>query len=255
MVVDVLRGSKNQNIMSRGYHELSTYGILAELSEQEVRYYLESLLHQRLLKVTEGEYPVLKWTETSRVVIDGQQAIYFKKRNFKAPKEDRERFKRKESTTLHYDEKLFEKLRQLRLEVAREEEVPPFVVFSDRALQEMAVYFPQTQQEFSKINGVGPIKWVKYGERFLEVIRPYGRQKPLLIDREAPVTPFKRQQSMEETVKLYQQGHSLEELMQARQLARSTILTHLAEGIQSGMDIDLTPLVSSVKREAIQQAI
>ena len=65
MVTDVLRGSKNQNILSRGYDQLSTYGLLSDISEQEVRYYIECLLHLGLLKLTEGEYPVLKWTEES----------------------------------------------------------------------------------------------------------------------------------------------------------------------------------------------
>jgi ATP-dependent DNA helicase RecQ len=254
MVTDVLRGSKNQNVLSRGYDQLSTYGLLSELPEQEVRYYIESLLHLRLLKLTEGEYPVLKWTELSPAVINGQQTIFFKKRNFKPQKEERERAKNRETVTLHYDEPLFEALRQLRLRIAREEEVPPYVVFSDRALQEMAVYFPQTQQEFAKINGVGPIKWVKYGEKFLEVIRSHGGSR-MSLERERVVAPLERRSSVEETVALYQQGNHLEQIMQIRQLAKSTILTHLIEAIQQGIDLDIAPLVSLEKQAAIKNVI
>jgi ATP-dependent DNA helicase RecQ len=254
MVCDVLRGSKNQNIMSRGYDQISTYGLLSELSEQEVRYYVECLLHLRILKLTEGEYPVLKWTESAAAVINGKQAVFFKKRNFKAKKEEKEKMKSRETITLNYDETLFEALRQLRLRTAREEEVPPFVVFNDRALQEMAVYFPQTQQEFVKINGVGPIKWVKYGKKFLELICAHGGSR-MPIEREAVVAPLQRRSSLEETVTLYQQGQGLEQIVQIRQLARSTILTHLVEAIQLGSDLNLSSLVPIERQEAIKRVI
>lgn len=257
MLTDVLRGSKNQNILSRGYDQLSTHGILSELPEQEVRYYIECLLHLRLLQMTEGEYPVIKWTEQSQAVVNGKQIVYFKKRSFKVKKEERERFARvksRETLTLLYDETLFEALRQLRLKMAREEEVPPYVVFSDRALQEMAVYFPQTQTEFVQINGVGPIKWLKYGEKFLEVIRAHGGSRTV-PEREPVTTPLQRRGSIDETVTLYQQGHSLEHIMQMRQLAKSTILTHLVEAIQQGINLDLSPLVSPEKQDAIKHVI
>jgi len=177
MVADVLRGSKNQQVLNRGYDQLSTYGLLSDLSDQEVRYYIESLLHAHLLKLREGEYPVLKWTEHSPSVVNGKQPFFFKKRSFKAKKEERERFKHRETTPLDFDRSLFEALRELRLQMARQEGVPPYVVFSDRALQEMALYFPKTQQAFVKINGVGPIKSAKYGKKFLEVIGSHQGQK------------------------------------------------------------------------------
>lgn len=258
MVTDVLRGSKNQNIVSRGYDQLSTYGLLHELPEQEVRYYIESLLHLGLLKLTEGEYPVLKWTELSPAVVNAQQTLFFKKRNFKPKKEERERVKSKEmgkeTVTLHYNTSLFEALRQLRLQIAREEEVPPYVVFNDRALQEMAVYFPQTEQEFAKINGVGPIKWIKYGEKFLEAIRAHGGLR-IASEREQVVPPLERRSSIEETAVLYQQGNNIEQIMQIRQLAKSTILTHLTEAVQEGMDLDFTPLISAERQAVIKSII
>lgn len=173
LVVDVLRGSKNQTLLKRGYDKVSTYGILHEMSEQEVRFYLESLLHLDLLTMTEGEFPVLKWTEKSQAVVNCLEAVYFKKRDFRQFKEKRDVVNKKSPLALHYDEALFQTLRQLRLETARQENVPPYVVFSDRALQEMAVSFPQTKEEFGRINGVGPIKWIKYGEKFLELIRSH----------------------------------------------------------------------------------
>jgi ATP-dependent DNA helicase RecQ len=148
MLTDVLRGSKAQGLVQRGYDELSTYGLLKEMSEQEVRYYVESLIHLELLMLTEGEYPVVKWTAKSQAAVKGHEPVLFKKKIFKAPKEERETFKKKQLLELEYDEALFQQLRELRMQTAREESVPPYVVFSDRALQEMAAHLPLTQEEF-----------------------------------------------------------------------------------------------------------
>ena len=156
----------------------------------------------------------------------------------------------KDQVKLHYDEVLYESLRQLRQAKAKQEQVPAYVVFSDRALQEMAVYYPQNQQEFIKINGVGPIKWIKYGEEFLECICSHQSTKAMPKAEEN-----KTRSSKEESIDLYQQGFSLEQIIQTRQLAKSTILTHLVESIQEGISLDISRLVPLPKQEAIQQAI
>ncbi len=164
-LTDVLRGSAAQAILDRHYNELSTYGLLKEMSEQEVRYYIEALIYQELLHVTEGEYPVVKWTDKSQAAVKGLSPILFKKKVFKKQKEEK---KKPQNAPISYDEELFERLRLLRTSIARDEQVPPYVVFSDRALQEMAACRPETQDAFCRINGVGPIKWIKYGDRFLK---------------------------------------------------------------------------------------
>lgn len=254
LVTDVLRGSNNQLLFKRGYDKVSTYGLLSNLSEQEVRYYIESLLHLRLLVLTEGEYPVLKWTEKTAAVINSQQPVYFKKRNFKNLNKEKEHSQRRETVTLHYNKNLFEVLRQLRLRTAQEEKVPPFVVFSDRALQEMCVFFPKTEAEFVKINGVGPIKWNKYGEKFIEVIRAHADEKNV-FEKDQVSAPIQRHHSYEATLSLFQQGHSLEQISQIRQLTKGTIITHLAEAIQQGVDLDLSSLISMEKQLAIKEVI
>jgi ATP-dependent DNA helicase RecQ len=263
MTTEVLRGSKSQNVLSRKYDKLSTYGLLKDLSEQEVRYCIDALLNQNLLKLTEGEYPVLKWTASSAEAIKGKKTIFFKKRNFKEKNKQKEREKNPVHEVLYYDEKLFKELQQLRLQIAREEKVPPYVVFSDRALQEMALYFPQMQQDFVKINGVGPIKWQKYGEKFLEAIRSFTSVHAVanlstvnrVPKREIVGNHSERRASMNQTVALYTQGQNIEEIMETRQLARSTILAHLTEAIEQGHALDLTPLIPPEKQEAIRIVI
>ena len=255
MVLDVLRGSKSQQILKRGYDQVSTYGLLKEMPEQEVRYYIESLIHLGYLAQTEGEYPVLKWTELTQAVVSGQQQVYFKKKMFKPVKVEITTSKSQNTQVLHYDEELYQSLKKLRLDIAREEKVPPYVVFSDRALQEMAFNFPQNQQEFCKVNGVGPIKWVKYGTKFLELIISHGKLKASPRREPSPFSSSHRGQSREETFSLFKRGRSIEQIMEDRQLAKSTVISHVTEAIQQGADIDISNEVSIEKQEEIKSVI
>lgn len=133
-VIDVLRGSKNQQVLRHWHDKLSTYNLMAECSEKELRYYIDSLL----------------------------MAGLFRKKIFKD--------KPKEAVNLPYNDSLFQKLRLLRLEIARQEEIPPFAVFTDRALYEMATYLPHQSAEMLAINGVGRFKLQTYGPSFLSAI-------------------------------------------------------------------------------------
>jgi ATP-dependent DNA helicase RecQ len=163
-VMEVLRGAKTKQIFDHRHDELSTYNLMPECSEQELRYYIESLIELGHLKVSDGQYPLLQWTETSMDVVKGNIPVKFRKKIFRESK------KSLPCIDLDYDVDLFGKLRELRRDIAQKEKVPPYVVFSDRSLTEMAVHYPQTQPEFVLINGVGPIKWHKYGKVFVELI-------------------------------------------------------------------------------------
>lgn len=257
MTCDVLRGSKNQNVLSRGYDTLSTYGLLKELPEQELRYYIDALICKKFLQLTEGEYPVLKWTETSPYIVQGNEKIHFKKMNFSLKREYRKEEieksrKNKENASLDYDQALFLELKQLRWNTAVQEQVPPYVVFSDRALQEMATYFPKTPQELSRINGVGPIKLTKYGDEFLKMIRKYADSKDPVNFK---IMPIERNKSSDETLFLFKEGHSIEKMMEIRQLTKDTIINHLVEAIQNGKILDVSALVPPEKQILIKEAI
>jgi ATP-dependent DNA helicase RecQ len=169
-LIDVLRGAKTQTVFQRGHDALSTYGLMKECSEQELHYYIDSLLSQGYLAKSEGEYPVLRWTESSKPAVKGLEKILFKKRIFKPSKKDA-------AVPASFDPILFNKLRQYRLEVAQKENVPPFVVMSDRTLQEMAAKFPASESDFLQLNGFGPVKWAKYGPCFAKRIADYQTSK------------------------------------------------------------------------------
>lgn len=136
-VIDVLRGSKSAAILHNRHDQLSTYNLMPEYSEAELRDYIDSLLMQGFLKRTDGEYPVLAWTENSPLVTKGERKVMFRKMIYKEKTTDQ--------TDLPYNATLFTALKELRLKVSREEELPPFNIFSDRSLYEMATYFPQKE--------------------------------------------------------------------------------------------------------------
>lgn len=166
-VIDVLRGSKNSNVLTRGHDQLSTYGLLKDSPEAEVRYYINSLISQGYLKTSSGDYPVLQCTETSLQALKGDCNILFRKKIFK------EILEKAAKTTLAYNQELFDILRKLRLNLARENNIPPYVIFNDKTLYEMATYFPKTDNEFLSINGVGSQKLAQYGTIFLEEINAF----------------------------------------------------------------------------------
>ena len=164
-VVEVLRGSRSAQVLKHGHDTLSTYNLMSECSEGELRHYIETLLMMGFLKTSAGEYPVLQWTDLSRPLIKGEKKVEFRKTIFKE--------KKKETTALPYDAALFAQLKQLRLELARAEEIPPFAVFPDRTLYEFATYFPQNEEDLLAISGVGKFKMQAYGQRFLELIKTF----------------------------------------------------------------------------------
>ena len=165
-VIDVLRGAKTQMIFQRGHDRLSTYNLMAQYSEEDLRHYISILIEKGFLKRSEGEYPVLGWTEISSDVTSGKQIVMMRKRAQKATKP-------KKTTDLQCDQALFAELSKLRQKYAQEMRVPAFVIFGDRSLIEMAKVYPKNQEEMLAINGVGPVKWIKYGQSFLDIIKKH----------------------------------------------------------------------------------
>lgn len=162
-VIDVLRGAKTKMIFDRGHDRLSTYNLMKQYSEEDIRYYISILIEKGLLERSEGEYPILRWTAASPNVARGEQKVMMRKRNQKAAKHKKE-------NDLQCDLILFTELSRLRQKYAKEMRVPAFVIFGDRSLIEMARAYPTNREAMLKINGMGPVKWERYGQAFLNVI-------------------------------------------------------------------------------------
>jgi ATP-dependent DNA helicase RecQ len=172
-VTNVLRGAETEQVTARGHRSLTTFGLLSEATVNEVRGYIEQLLGQGLLRQTEDEYPVLALTEPGvRLLKDAATVPDLVLARQRRPVKDRlPRRSRVESESWQdVDRDLFEELRQVRLEIARSRGVPPYVIFHDTTLREMARLKPRTVDELRHVRGVGEKKAADLGERFLEVI-------------------------------------------------------------------------------------
>jgi len=166
-VIDVLRGIQAKPIFDKGHDKLSTFNLMPECSEEELRGIIFVLIEKGYLERTEGDYPVIKWSPLSRKLVRGETRVSMRKKI--EPKIE----KRKKMVDFDYNRHLFDELSKLRKKLADEAKVPAFVVFGDKSLMEMACHYPKTPNDFLKINGVSNGKLEKYGIVFLKAIQEY----------------------------------------------------------------------------------
>jgi len=168
-VMDVLRGSEAEKVTSRGHHALSTWGLLADAPARQVRSWIEQLLDQGYLEQTGDRYPVLEVTAAGRRLLKGKETPrLYREPQRAAP--TRRAAKVEAESWEGVDRGLFDALRALRLELARERGVPPYVIFHDSMLRDMARVKPRNRAELLEVYGVGEKKATDLGPRFLAVI-------------------------------------------------------------------------------------
>lgn len=175
-IIDAVHGSNNAKIKRFGLNNNSFYGSEKELSVVRLRQIINHLILHDYLYLSNDEYPVLRILEKGKNILDADwnQSIIMK-----FPKEEPKHSKaeKKLSKTVknavqkeHINQDLFEQLRVLRLEIAKEEHMPPYIIFSDKTLIEMCAVLPKSKEELLTVTGVGQVKYEKYGERFLEIL-------------------------------------------------------------------------------------
>ncbi|MDY0190938.1 MAG: DNA helicase RecQ [Desulfuromonas sp.] len=169
-VIDVLRGAQTQKLLQLGHDKLSTYAIGKDRSLQEWGSLIRQLIHLGYLYQDVANYSVLKLTEQSRSVLTGITTLSLAKPRVKTYAK---KTPKKRAVDLDYDENLLQQLRMLRKTIAASDGVPPYVVFSDASLMEMAFYLPSHEQSMLAINGVGKHKMEKYGHKFIAAILAY----------------------------------------------------------------------------------
>lgn len=175
VILDTVRGANTAKIRQYRMNENPCYGALAQLPVYRLRQVFNFLLLNEYLRTTDDEYMLVKLTEKSAAVLDGEERLQMKmaKEQQRLSKETVDRKKGKSrakgaAAMSQEEETLFERLRALRTELAREEKVPPYLVFSDKTLVHMCLVKPKTKEEMLSVSGVGAFKYEKYGERFLK---------------------------------------------------------------------------------------
>ena len=158
MIAEVLKGSKSAKIKQFNFERLSTYGLMKERKLKDISDLILRLSAMQYLDITESQYPVVTLNELSWQVLRGQKKVWQKMVIVKKAKAKGE---------------LFEALRSLRKELATKEKLPPYMIFSDATLTQMATDKPTDLELMKNIRGVGEFKLQKYGEEFLTVIKSY----------------------------------------------------------------------------------
>lgn len=164
-IIEVLRGGETQRVITRDHSSLSVYGIGKHLGLNEWRDVARALLHQGLMTQSQDGYAVLSLNEASWQVMRGERAVHVGESVKPARKGRAAR-----SAATGGDDGLFETLRALRKRLADEAGLPPYIIFNDASLRDMAQRQPKTLEEFSTIVGVGQAKLTRYGPQFVELI-------------------------------------------------------------------------------------
>jgi ATP-dependent DNA helicase RecQ len=252
-LIDFLRGSQSKNIRPE-HKSLKTFGVGADLSKDEWFEYFRDLISQGFLKQTEDEFPKIVLTEKSNDVLKGNISVDLIKARKKKEKTETQ------AVSLPYHSDLLEKLKTVRTKIAKKENVPPYIVFSDTTLVEMATFLPHSYSELRKISGVGDLKLQKYGVDFLPSIISFAKQNGLnsqinlkRVKRERAKKP-KLDDTYAISLKLFQSGKTIDEIAQMRDLNKSTIETHLVRFIPSG-EVKLDDLVPMDKATEIVKAV
>ncbi|MDW6002240.1 ATP-dependent DNA helicase RecQ [Vibrio mangrovi] len=169
-VVEVLRGMQNIRIRENGHDQLTTYGIGRERSHDYWVSIFRQLIHKGLLQQNITRNSTLQLTEEARPLLRGEVTL-----ELAVPRLDTavKASRAEKLTSKHYDRQLFAKLRKLRKSIADEEEIPPYVVFSDATLIDMADILPTSYGEMLAVNGVGQRKLEKYADPFLDLIQEH----------------------------------------------------------------------------------
>lgn len=168
-LIDFLRGSKSEKIFTE-HRQLPTYGIGARTAKEDWRRYFRELIAQGYLRNVPGEFSRIALTQKSVPVLSGQEKLQFVARRSKQTVE---------SDSVLCEEPLYHQLKELRWSIAREENVPAYIIFSDATLLALSTYLPQTLTDLPAISGFGDVKIARYGERFLDPIRRYCAEQGL----------------------------------------------------------------------------
>ena len=255
-VSGVLRGANTKAIRQRDHAKLSVYGIAREFSDGEIKELGGLLVAEGLLYKNSSEYATLGVTEAGRRFLKNRESLTLSK-----PKREEEKASSASREALDYDQALFDALRELRSQLAAERSVPPYVIFGDATLQQMAHYMPQSRESLLRISGVGARKLEDLGDAFLSVIVEHARSNNL----EEKAVPVRRKKgssrvkeagsTYDQTKQLLQQGMTVEEVAEQRGLAKSTIAGHIERLIRAGEQLDLSSYLPPEERyDAIRAA-
>ena len=245
-LIDVLRGSRSAAVLSQGYDKIKTYGAGADLRFEDWRSYLHQLINIGVIEVAYENHYALRPGILAKDILHNGKIISLVRPDDAPKPVVAEKAPRARNETSR--DALFEKLRALRKRLADEQNVPPYVVFTDSTLEDMARQRPTTPEALRNVSGVGERKLEMFGKVFLAEIVEFVMGKVSTGEKPKGSTQLV-------TLDFYNQGMTIEAISQARQLGPSSVANHLIQLSQAGYDIDLETLITPAERREVEAAI
>jgi len=253
-IADIVVGANTQRIRQFRHDQLKTYGVGRDRDKRHWRRVLDDLVAQECVRPSDDQYPVLQLADKARPILRGEKT-------FMVLRQKETKRNGKTAPVGDYSEELFSNLRTERKRIAQESGVPPFVVFSDRTLHEMARYLPENSSELRNISGVGINKLERFGDAFLRVISEYRSAHPDEVKElsvfQVPVPGSKvrkkKTNTICETLTLAKQGFSLEQISNHRNLSLGTISQHIEKLVGEGETLNVDQFIDPEKRIEIEK--
>jgi len=218
-IIDILRGSKNQKLLEFGHDKLKVYGIGHDKSKNEWTAIADKLIDMQAVIL--GEFRVLKLNNLGMSILKGNEKLLIDSDKLGIA----QKLEQSEEI-LSFDEQLYERFRTLRREIALEHEVPAYVIFGDKSLKEFALKLPTSKEEMLDINGVGLVKYEKYGQAFLDLSKSIKEEFSEKLEKKTPLKKLTK--TYLDTYELVLEGNSVEQIAQKRDLGITSILSHIA---------------------------
>jgi ATP-dependent DNA helicase RecQ len=257
-IIAVLTGANTEKIRRWRHNQLPMYGQGKTHSRPAWAAMARELIRLGYIRQATEAFSVLEITEQGRAFIQERHTIMLTTHIIEPSR------KTQPTEELARDESLFDRLRQLRKTLADERDVPAYVIFSDVALRQMAQDYPANEQEFLLISGVGIRKLEEFGAAFLAEIAEYVESNPRQSFSKTSTVPVPSapkpgklkplSSTIQETLRLFQRGFSVEHIADQRRLAASTIYGHLEQAIQAGESIDINRLLTPDQQAQIATA-
>ena len=254
-LVDVITGKKSDYVTSYKHDQLEVFGKGNEHTEDFWRSVVrQSLLHEFLQKDI-NHIEVLKLTDKGRNYLKDPFKITLRKNHdYTNLKVEDEEVEQVINTAHAYDEALFTMLKNLRKSVAKRKGVPPYVVFQDPSLEEMATVFPCTLEELQKINGVGQGKAEKFGQEFVELISKYVEENDIITAFDVTVkSTVNKSKNKVFIITQIDKKLDLEEIAEAKGLSMDELLTEIENIVASGTKLNLDYYIDQVVDEEKQE--
>ncbi len=249
LLIDVLRGSSRKEIMENGYHQIKTYGAGRDLSYFDWQQLVWQLLNLGLLEVAYDEGHALKLTEGSKeVLFNGRKVELIRPADAQAHAHQKQVQSKPKSEKEELEETLFQELRELRKQVADDQGIPPYLVFNDATLKEMAKEMPVTLEAILKVSGVGQKKAEQFGLIFIEAIISF------IVEQVKGGKKVKGSTYLL-TYELYQNGYSLEDISRTREIGLTTVESHLSYLYEKGFNIDIYSFITEKELDEIGTAL